>query len=665
MENKIKNQHGTEGEIYLMSEKAVSTPAAGTETPKMAEPPVVKTEPAEKTPFRIDEIPELRNENRKVYRMSDGTQQAAYYPDAIHVYNAETNFFDDLDTSLVEEENGRYFSNSRCQFKARFNREEDSDELFSVERGIYRVTISDRKNSRQKNHRGIPGKRDNDRLLFENVCPGADYEYSVSSHGIKEDIIVKGKEETYRYPFVLHCENVTVKHEKKDKRIVFIGADTGQEVFWIPAPFMYDADGVRSTAVSYETRSAANGDVMLTVIADSSWMNDEKRAFPVVIDPQIKLAEAGTMTMHRWSVNSGHSDMAYTVGAHTPYYDGCCDEKNTVSRVYLELAVPALPNNPRIKKAELTVFQKEAHSDFGGVYGAIGIYPVVGSIDAGQRTPSDELLDYAPIADSANASYTFDVTKLVDRALRGETHADLVLKLMEEPTESDDANWDNYVTLYGTDSTSSHRPQLLITYESGYEVNSSYRVHTHELGRFGQAAIDLQRGTLTFESEDFNWGGNRMPVTIRHQYNSALSGEQYTKNPGIGLHTADYTTMRLGKGWRLNVMQSMIPTDFYHDGAQCSGYVYTDENGAETYFRPLEDRIEYTDDDEAYCIQGDVEGNGLEYDSYRGTLKDGSQILTFAEGRLVAIKDEHGNTMELAYDGSDRLTTVFDGADRV
>lgn len=99
----------------------------------------------------------------------------------------------------------------------------------------------------------------------------------------------------------------------------------------------------------------------------------------------------------------------------------------------------------------------------------------------------------------------------------------------------------NNMSLYGSSYTASTlTPKLIVTYESSYGVNTSYRTHTHELGRFGQGSIDLACGNLMLESEDFAWSGNRMPVTIRHLYNSALASYQYTYNNTIKLRTASF-----------------------------------------------------------------------------------------------------------------------------
>lgn len=67
----------------------------------------------------------------------------------------------------------------------------------------------------------------------------------------------------------------------------FLSEETGDEVFFIPAPFMQDANGAISTGVFYEVKKTVSGELQMTVIADSEWMNAQERAFPVVIDPQI------------------------------------------------------------------------------------------------------------------------------------------------------------------------------------------------------------------------------------------------------------------------------------------------------------------------------------------------------------------------------------------
>ena len=175
---------------------------------------------------------------------------------------------------------------------------------------------------------------------------------------------------------------------------------------------------------------------------------------------------------------------------------------------------------------------------------------------------------------------------------------------------------------------------------NGLETNTSAigghtacRCHTHSIGRLIQGSIDLVCGHLMLECEDFAWGGSRMGVALQHLYTSAPTG-----------NAADFSAMGLGSGWRLNVMQSMIPgTD--------DQYIFTDENGAETVFRLNEGSYE--------------DGDGAVYDPETRVMTRVGEAYAFdTAGRLTSVSDGYGNTQNISYtDG--RIIQVTDGAGRV
>ena len=45
------------------------------------------------SPVRVNEIRELRGKNSKVFRLSDGSEQAVFYAEPIHVFDEETQSF--------------------------------------------------------------------------------------------------------------------------------------------------------------------------------------------------------------------------------------------------------------------------------------------------------------------------------------------------------------------------------------------------------------------------------------------------------------------------------------------------------------------------------------------------------------------------------------------
>ena len=773
-------------ELYLASDE----PAEANIEPIAEENPIVepKTETRDTHEVvRVGEVPEFRERNKKRFKMSDGTEQEVFYASDVHVLDDEAGRYDDIEDTLTEDEDGKYLVCGKHCFIAKFSNDEKNDELFSIEQGKHKVTVLAKKNYKNKNKGRKPDvrKRDFDSeseskvVSFSEIESDSIYEYTIESTGVKENIIVKGPKKTYRYPFILKCENVKAIIDSEQKRIAFNDAETNEEVFHIPTPFMVDNNNIASMAVSYELVEKDNGDAVLTVIADSEWMNDKERAFPVVIDPQIKVTNTTLLATYSWNSNNymysaaEHTvgvvatatstdtsyeeidcsctvnnsmkdaiDLTYNrwtlgtiasandfvwykfiadvdeahngecIGNYTFYTSGsldtmgylydasgnqigynddsngrnfaisanltygetyylkvkawssntgsykvsfvatdkyCCGELSSDTptytysrhRMYLDFNYPSLSLGARIKKAELKVYRKRTSATSANAQ--LGLYHINDEIcDYCYYEPSIEgsLIDYdAMNASGSNLCYTFDITTLIDRLNKSETYNNkFVLKLIDETLTSN-----NNVVLYG--ASSAYKPELVITYEPNYAVNTSYQAHTHTLGKFGQAAIDLQYGNLTFDSTDFSWAGNRMPVTIKHLYNSILGSYKYTYNSGIKLYVADFSAMNVGYGFKLNIMQSMRLVG--------DEYIYTDENGAETVLTLADD-----------CTYKNEDGD-MSFDSCNLILTIGNEERTFdASGRLINIKDSFGNTNKINYT-SGRITSVVDGAGRI
>ena len=670
MKNKMTDEMKETTGLENADEALVLAPeTTGAETSPSDDMPTEEAPaPTHRERIRMRELPECRTGNRKIFRMSDGTEQAVFYPEAVHVFNQETGMYENAGNTLVTEEDGKHFAGSTDRLIAHFSREAESSELFSVENGGYRVTVL-KKTTQKKPGKGIlptvlaktPAEyREPDRLVFADVKDGTDYTYAVEGGGVKENIIVRKKAQTYRYAFRLVCENVIPVVDHDTQRIAFIADDGGEEIFFIPAPFMTDANGVVSTAVRYSVGKMQEGSVTLTVIADKEFMNAEERAFPVVIDPQIKLTGATAMETYNWNQGNLYSNnTAHTIGS-TGKGDGTC----SVQRMYIHLNLPTLPRNPRIKKAELVFHRKEA-ALFEKSRPKFGLYRVIDSIQTGNYAPRDTgvLIDLAAMQSAQNdpVCYTFDVTTLVDQIIKGEsTRQDLVLRMIDE---GDDC--ENSITLYGSSAGANYAPQFVVTYEPSYAVNTAYRSHTHTLGRFGQGSIDLQCGNLMFESEDFAWGGNRMPVTIKHLYNSALAAYRYTGDSSISLRCANFSNMQVGNGFRLNLMQGMVSGDFYVDGKQYTGYIHTDENGEESYYRKTNKPVCKNDTEQCDYLYEEVNGDGSYHPIERTLTRGGETHLFDTAGRLIRVMDAHNNHMNLTYSSAGRLTSVTDGAGRV
>jgi len=782
MEEKIMNE---DTELYLALDEPVEAKnEPATEDEPTREPiSVIKDTP---TAVRVGEIPSFRERNKKIFRMSDGTEQEVFYASDVHTLDEEDGQYKDIENTIIEEADGKHFVCGKHSFIAKFSNNEKDDELFSIEQGVHKVSVLAKKNYKNKNKGRKPDIRkrsfdsgDESKIVsFGEIEEDSIYEYTVESSGIKENIIVKGTKKTYRYPFILKCENLKAVLDAEQERVSFTDLESNEEIFHIPAPFMVDNNNAASMAVSYELVAKENSDPVLTIVADSEWINHEERAFPITIDPQIKVTNADILATYSWNSNnymyhadehtvgivatanptdtsceeidyseiSNNSmkdalDLTYNkwtlgrisnandfvwykfvadveeahndecIGNYTFYTSGsldtvgflydetgkqiaynddsngynfaiaanltfgktyylkvkawstrtgsykvscvatdkyCCGDLSpdaptytySRNRMYLDFNYPDLSHGARIKKAELKVYRKSVSSNSSNAQ--IGLYHINDEIcNHCYYEPSIEgsLIDYDAVnVNGSNICYTFDITTLIDRLNQGELyHNKFVLKLVDETLESN-----NNVVIYGASSVN-YKPELVITYEPNYAVNTSYQANTHQIGKFGQASIDLKYGNLTFDSTDFAWAGNRMPITIKHLYNSILFDKQYTKNTSIKLNTANFEAMNVGNGFRLNLMQSMCLV-----GGE---YIYTDENGAETILT-LSDDCTYKNEDQ-----------DISYTSCDSTLAIGDEKLIFDNERLIEIINNK-NKIKINYNEFNQIETVIDSVDR-
>ncbi len=293
----------------------------------------------------------------------------------------------------------------------------------------------------------------------------------------------------------------------------------------------------------------------------------------------------------------------------------------------------------RVEKAEITIYQDLGFAENNALHN-LGLFQSDQYYFCGPDfTPTalTKLVDYAKmrtvIKDNEEViSYTFDITDIVARKQYDSSAiSGFVIKPINENLQAN-----SHIIVYGPKSES-YAPTMTVTYEPEGASNNNGYSDTQELGTLGQASVNLLNGKLGLEIEDFSWGGNRMPVTLKHLYNAA-----------IGLNTADFGDMVLGYGFRLNVMQCIKPTE---DG----GYIYTDEYG---------NKILLTESDEENIYVSSEEDGELSYNATTRILENGEELLFNADGRLNRIKDQYVNETWMVYDDNGRISMIADSVNR-
>ena len=481
---------------------------------------------------------------------------------------------------------------------------------------------------------------------FREILPGMDIRYRLESEVMKEEIILKKKEAaTETITFVMKHPGLSM-HVLADGSVAMCktqrecaedfpeNAENLSEnaVFFLDAPILFDKNGEILKA-AYQIEKG-QGISEITIKMDASWLMDEGRAYPVTIDPTVRIEKKQT-TIDDAFVRSKDPNSSYgynfselEVGRNRPYQ---------VCRTFLKFnTLPKLEKGAVITDARLNLYQYQFSADNGQGF-RVSAHEVTGSWD--QRTltwnnqPSfkPEALDYLTLENTNGMAVpkTFDVTKLIRGWYNNpSSNHGIALKAVNENVYATATlvSSDMPVNKYGL--TADCYPIGIVYYRSTKGLEDYYSYHEQELGRTGTGYVNRYNGNLVFIHEDEGTGGILMPVSVSHVYN---------------LSDCD-TQSRFGKEFRLSLMQELKAS-----GNSDYPYVLTDTDGTNHYFyKDTSDSNKLKDEDGLGLVITQTSSN--EYDSYRIMKdKDEVQYVFGQDGYLRQIKDTYGNAMKCQY----------------
>ena len=301
-------------------------------------------------------------------------------------------------------------------------------------------------------------------IVYEGIFNNADLEYIVTTNSIKENIVVQKKQYDYTYSFDMDFgELAPIVNEDNSIRVV--DPETEETVFFVAAPYMYDANYIESTDIDM-TLVEDDGIYVLTLKASADWINASERVLPVVIDPTVYMSYNDVYVMSG-VVNQNNTKLNNEIRI----------GKNLTNstRTYIKPEIPAnIPEGSIINSAQL-VLQKDYY--FQGI-GASDIYAYafdcykIASWDPSTITWKNQPVDnskngYANCdleflssveATSGRTEYPFDITNAVRRWFAGGRNNGIMLASSNESTTTQ-------VDFYSSRAKdSSTYPQIYITY---------------------------------------------------------------------------------------------------------------------------------------------------------------------------------------------------------
>lgn len=303
-------------------------------------------------------------------------------------------------------------------------------------------------------------------ITYQNVFLNTDLEYVLSSNCIKENIVVKQKQNEYIYSFDMDFGEL-LPVVNKDNSIRLVNSENSNEtIFYIASPYMYDANNEETTDI--EMLLEKKGDIyVMTLVADTEWINDENRVFPVVIDPTIYLPDSdfsdvfvinglyanSTKVQNELRVGKNLTNLTRTyikMEMPTTLSPGC-----TINKAYLRLTQDYYYKAPFADNISINVYDCKNVPTWKSHEVSWNNQPYSNS-ENGYKT-SGTYLD-SKTASSSASSYTFDITPAVQRWINGEPNNGLMLASSNESTKTQVDLCSSRV------SDTANRPEMWFTY---------------------------------------------------------------------------------------------------------------------------------------------------------------------------------------------------------
>ncbi len=580
------------------------------------------------------EVVELREENVKHFHLADGSYIAAEYPSAVHIPDGNGGWVD-IDNTLYSVIGDITTADSRIKFARFIN---GGANLFTLHNGSAKITMN-----LVGANKGVLGEVTNGEdaeeltelgkmlslekltsaVIYRDILSGVDIEYVISASSVKENIIIKEKRDSYSYSFELKLNGLTASLEA-DGSVSLVNGE-GALTYIIPAPVIYDANGVSGKA-SYALESeGGNGKYILTVSADSEWMSASERAFPVILDPAVSPSSS-------YVIDTSISSAA-------PTNTFATDTTLMVSSLRLihwkTTSLPTIPNSAVITNATITLRSSGfASGNYIAAYEVLTdwnqslTWDKYTSSTNPQGTLGEEIIDYNKI--NTPNYYTWNITSLVNKWYSGQNYG-VGFNVVSGHSAS--------VSFYSNEhSDTAYHPVLSVYYEDVKGVENYRSNDSHDVGLAGTGIINLFSGKLTFTIPTLTTTSGILQYTPTLVYDSSYS-----------IYQSDY----MGYKFKLNLQETIIKkseTQYQYsdaDGTVHNFYLsgensYTDESGKQLFLLPQSNGFLFlTDDSKLIKVFAPI------------TASSSNE-----EWVLSAITDEDNNVLLFSFDELGRPTKI-------
>ena len=602
----------------------------------------------------------LRTPISKTLRQNDGTYKLGTYNFEVHFPTSEG--YVEYDNTLIHKD-GSYsptrsdalilFSDRKPEYSISFGGTDMSFTLLNENQNEPVIEICELPkadySTKASQLFSIPTAKS--RIDYKNVLDGVMFSYLIYGKNIKENIVLETVPEETEFSFSISTEaNILID----DEGSILIGESV------IPHAFMADSAGALSDAVSYVLIENEEG-FILSIIPDREWLEDEKRVYPVIIDPTLHEDSPSTSVLKDAYVRQGYP--TYNSGYDSLLHVGnnATDSGMLKLRTYIQFQnLPTLPQASRILNASISLQQTNSNAWYSYSPSSVDYLIITAKrVTSGwsdttitwnnQPLFDDIIVDYSAATTATAGLYlVFDITSCMQDWYKNSLeNYGIVLQTSAESSNG-------HVGFISVNDTSFSQtdPIYDITYYDTKGLDGRWSYITQDVGTAGTLYVNLYNGQPVLTGPSMNTQDALLPYSVYPVYNGYLAGKQFepdSSNINAPI-TADFNAA-VGRGFKLSCWESVTGISDFDETYYC----LNDADGTELYFRYYEDCGAFLSED-GFDMKLTI---GVSYDSPYIVTDSSGNVKSFdGNGRIRCICDESGNKKSFNYNLSGQLESI-------
>ncbi len=474
----------------------------------------------------VSEVTELRRSNEKHFLCSDGSVMAVSFPEDVHYLDNNGKYVTIDNTLEYNSSKGVYRTAGNPNFKVSFANKANQPsysledkagnilqayttvEVLSLSASATREASLKTASLEVTNNKKVElkGKSKNDAAVFEvpeltskleyknTYGAGISSEYIVDGNILKENIIFASPANYSSIKTTYSMEGLSLS-VSEDGSLILYGEDGGA-VFYVAAPYMYDAAGSVCPAVAVSA-SESGGVWTVSYVPDREWRNSPERVYPVTFDPATGSVMNSNIT-DKYSMSGGGTTSVVTNG----YLMAGMEAYNTSStayyyRTYIQpTEYPTVPEGNTVVGTGLIL---SASSVYGSGFLELTKIGGEADFDNNNYTFSGFLGAIEYNSSNAKTSYTFELPASEYRNC-GDGY------IIRDSSETTVRFGQNYVVFHSSRATlSSERPKTSITYVPKGLNNLQTTLYNPETERYLTSETNTTLGTAVFITEESLW----------------------------------------------------------------------------------------------------------------------------------------------------------------